>query len=691
MAVAAIAALAMAGSALASAPAQIQLPAYVHPWFEIGGYHNSRDDDATGSFGTSRGETTIFAPISGGQRTLLFGQVTAKFFSDSATEGNVALGYRRMMPSGVNFGAWLGTDIRRTEMDNSFLQLSGGFEALSKNIDARVNWYGPITKPRSAVAGFAQVHLQGNQIFMTGGDEVGLMGVDGEIGFRLPTEYAGLDPKIFELRAYAGGYFFDHSDALEDITGVKGRLELRVNDVIAALPGSRLTAEYEVSHDDVRDTRHEVGMRVRIPFGTNRPIKPLASLTGQQRRMLDGIERDTDIVTVRSKAEAVEDGLTGTAFDRVAYASATSDVTTTSTAAGANSLIILNGTVVGAQTLQANQTLQSGGATITVRGKNSKTAVAFIAPGATGRLTTPGAVNDSLTLGGSNTHVAGITIVGHGAGGAGDGVSVGDNRSNVFLTNLNISNAGDDSVDIEDNNQVTVINLTSTNPVEDGIDISDDNNVTIIGGSISNSGEEGIEISDDNVVSITGITITNNNAEDGISMFSGNNVTIRNVSITGPGNDGIQANFGNTLNISGLTVTNMDYAISLFGSPPGNGNSATITNSTFSNINTDVFYVEPNNSLSVTNSVINGAGNDVFFLTLNVSLFVSGNTFNGTVADDLFDFDGPINTVVTGSTGNVNNATVNDLVCEANGFGSFSGTVSFVNGTVLTDNVAPCN
>ena len=622
---------------------------------------------------------------------LLFGQVTAKFFDDSATEGNVALGYRRMMPSGFNLGAWLGADIRRTEIDNTFLQLSGGFEALSKNIDVRINWYGPITEPRSGIAGFAQVHLQGNQIFMTGGDEVGLMGVDGEIGFRLPTEYARLDPKIFELRAYAGGYFFDHSDAMEDVTGVKGRIELRVNDVIAALPGSRLTAEYEVSHDDVRDTRHEVGMRVRIPFGTSRPVRPLASLTGQQRRMLDGIERDTDIVTVRSKAEAVEDGLTGTAFDRVAFASATSDVTATSTAAGRNSLVVLNGTVVGAQTLQANQTLQSGGSTITVRGRKSRTAVPFTAPGAAGRLTTPGAVDDSLTLGGSNTHVAGITIVGHGAGGAGDGVSVGDNRSNVILPNMSIYNAGDESVEIEDDNQVTVINLTSNSPVENGIDISDDNVVTIIGGSISNSGEEGIESSDDNVISITGITITNTNAEDGIFMFSGNSVTINNVLITGPGNDGIQANVRNTLNISGLTVRNMDYAVSLFGTAPGNGNTATITNSTFSNINNDVFYVERNNSLSVTNSVINGAGNDVFFLTRDVSLFVSGNSFNGTVADDLFDFNGPNNTVVTGSIANTNNAMVNDLICEANAGGSFTGSISFVNGTVLTDNVAPCN
>lgn len=197
----------------ASAPSD--KPAYWHPWFEIGGYHNSRDDDSsdsTGTSGTNRGETTIFAPITGNERSLVFGQTTAKFFEDSAKEGNLALGYRKMTTSGFNLGAWIGGDVRRTEIDNTFWQLSGGFEALSKNVDLRLNWYGPVTKPQTGVAGFAQVHLQGSQIFMTGGEEVGMKGVDGEIGFRLPTEYLSLNPNLFELRGYAGGYYFDNKD-----------------------------------------------------------------------------------------------------------------------------------------------------------------------------------------------------------------------------------------------------------------------------------------------------------------------------------------------------------------------------------------------------------------------------------------------------------------------------------------------
>ena len=501
--------VALSSATLASASAPSHKPSYWHPWFEIGGYHNSRDDDSsdsTGTSGTNRGETTIFAPISGSERSLVFGQMTAKFFEDSAKEGNLALGYRKMTTFGFNLGAWIGGDVRRTEIDNTFWQLSGGFEALSKNVDLRLNWYGPVTKPQTGVAGFAQLHLQGSQIYMTGGEEVGMKGVDGEIGFRLPTEYLKLNPKVFELRAYAGGYHFENDEALEDITGVNGRLEFRINDVIASLPGSRLTVDYEVSHDDVRDTRHDVGMRLRIPLNGGKSAQSLASLSHQQRRMLDGVERDTDIVTARSKAEFVADALTGTNFDRVAYASGTSVVTDTSNAAGDNSLIILNGEVQGAQSLQGNQTLQGGGSTIQVRGRKSGLVVPFTAPGDAGRLTSPVGVNDNLTLQGSNTHVAGITIVGNG-GVAGtmfgeflsnDGVDILDRNKNIFLTDLNISQTFSAIRIVGDGNQVAVNGgLLWSNEL--GVVVSGDNNLLSMSGvTLDDIGPAGVVLSGDN-------------------------------------------------------------------------------------------------------------------------------------------------------------------------------------------------
>ena len=698
-----------------------------HPWFEIGGYHNSRDEDSTGTRGTNRGETTIFAPIRGGNGTLLFGQMTAKFFDDTAKEGNLAFGYRRMTTSGFNLGAWIGGDARLTDINNNFWQLSGGFEALSKNVDMRLNWYGPVSKPQSGVAGYAQVQLQGNQIFMTGGEEVGMKGVDGEVGFRLPTENLRINPNIFELRAYGGGYHFYSDDAEDNVTGVKGRLELRVNDVIASLPGSRLTVDYEVSHDDVRDTRHDVGLRVRIPLNGSKPAPSLASLSHQQRRMLDGIERDTDIVTGRSKRENVEDALTGTDFDRVAYA--TTEVTTTSNTAGDNSLIILNGTVTGSQEIQANQTMQGGGSTIQVRGRRTGLVVPFTAPGTAGRLETPTTNGDNLQLNGSNIHISGITIVGNlgdpgdpGPGNEGNGVSMWNNHKNIFLTNLEISKTWDsgilagsdneveitgvtlkdidaDAINFESDNIVVIddVTITSSSDVSPpitrgGIDFDDGNTVVITNTNIKDINGIGIDFGSDNTsIQISGTSITNTNGRNALEFSGGNsNIVISNVTIEGDGNGSVNAaielGLSNVAVIWGLHVDGSDRGINMVA----RGAEANISNSTFANIGGKVFDSGNEATWSLRNSVVNGADDDVFELGTDDKLFVEGNTFTGDIGGNIFSFERANAVVETGSTGNVNNTTSGNL-CEASGSGSFTGSIEFVDGTVLQDNVSPCN
>ena len=81
-------------------------------------------------------------------------------------------------------------------------------------------------------------------------------------------------------------------------------------------------------------------------------------------------------------------------------------------------------------------------------------------------------------------------------------------------------------------------------------------------------------------------------------------------------------------------------------------------------------------------------GIDVF--NIDGSLFISGTTISGTVGTNVFLFDAPGIQVLAGSTGNVNATTNNPTLCEA-GAGSFTGTISFVDGINLQDNVAPCN
>ena len=93
--------------------------------------------------------------------------------------------------------------MRATAPGNSFWQIAGGVEALHPNWDLRANVYAPITAPKQA-PGLAEVRLAGNQIFMVGGKEVPLYGVDAEIGVRLPLEQLGIDSFRHQLRVYAG-------------------------------------------------------------------------------------------------------------------------------------------------------------------------------------------------------------------------------------------------------------------------------------------------------------------------------------------------------------------------------------------------------------------------------------------------------------------------------------------------------
>lgn len=144
-------------------------------WTEFGG--------AFGSDNSERGEVAIFVPVTQSDNSILFTEFRGKLFENDVREGNFALGYRKMRSSGWNLGIWGGFDIRATEEDNKFFQIAGGLEALSERWDLRANAYIPVTDPEAS-PGLATVFLRGNQILMTGGEEMALYGVDGEIGYR---------------------------------------------------------------------------------------------------------------------------------------------------------------------------------------------------------------------------------------------------------------------------------------------------------------------------------------------------------------------------------------------------------------------------------------------------------------------------------------------------------------------------
>ncbi len=191
------------------------------------------------------------------------------------------------------------------------------------------------------------------------------------------------------------------------------------------------------------------------------------------------------------------------------------DLTQTSTAAGANSLIIAsNGTILGPQQLQGQQTLQGGASTINVQGQKSGTIAPFTAPGSRPTFLNddPGTA-DSTTIEvlGSGTHIAGVDLVGAGqfsgfffnAGITGTGVV------NSFIENVVISEFSGVGVAFENNNELTIFNTVVKDIGDVGIAFGNDNGVTLANVAVSNVAlGNGIEFFDRNTVSISDSLVT---------------------------------------------------------------------------------------------------------------------------------------------------------------------------------------
>ena len=535
------------------------------PWLELGGFYGSND--------TSRGEAVLWVPLAQSHNSVLFGEARGKLFEDDMREGNFALGYRQMQTNGWNIGIWGGYDIRDSQFGNTFHQLAGGIEALSDRWDVRANAYLPLNDSETlfsftSIATRIAAEINGPNIGLvttttattTALEELALRGFDAEIGAKLFSTPLDLSGPRHELRLYAGAFHFDHSDLPSSITGPRVRAEWRMDDIIDQWAGSRLTFEAEYSHDQLRDDRVEVGARLRLPFGDSGTRVASRSLTAQERRMSEGLERDTDIVTgtatttssnpISSTTEAVEDAKTGVRFDRVATANATTDITTASTAAGANTLVIATGNFNGAQSIEGDQTLQGGGSTIQVRGVVSGTVVDFTASGARPTLTNT-ADSAVLTVAGSNAHIAGVNVEGEGGTFLLDNAGIkGESVTNVHIDAVNIANTRSVGLRFDLNSHVTISNTLITQTASHGIYGFSANTFVVSNTKIIDVAGTGIFAEESSDVTVSDTEIRNS-VLNGILVRSGSTLRVSRSIIenTVGGGNGIVGS-GDNINVS---------------------------------------------------------------------------------------------------------------------------------------------
>ena len=403
----------------------------------------------------------IMVPIHQNENAMLFTDIRTRQENGSSDEYNLGLGYRQIIDRSVILGGFVQFDSLRSESHNTYKQATFGFEALSENFDARLNFYRPEGDVNN-VGATSVAFGSDSQILISGNQERALPGYDFEIGAKLPVDFA-------EIRAYAGYYNFDDHN-IDRISGPRGRLELTLNNQhLDFLPvdGMEVSFGFEASDDDVRGEQRYGLFEIKIPFGPN--ASQNKSLYGIDRRMHEFIERDIDVVTNEAlKTEAA------TVNGRAAHIIDANENIDDYVGSGyENTTLILDGTagvfnsVGGTVNVANNQSVIGGATPLTFVGVETGRQVrASFGSAATVNdsfLVGDGATLQNFTIAGevdiSNTND--ITISGMTINSAGDGV-VYDNFAYVENANIQI-------LDTDFNVDGTAINLDFNNTMLEGV------------------------------------------------------------------------------------------------------------------------------------------------------------------------------------------------------------------------------
>lgn len=635
---------------------------------------------AQGNFGNenTQGIGQLMMPLYQDGQSLLFADIRGRWDDQSNTEGNFGLALRKLVDPNWFFGLYGFYDYRRTQYGNKFSQGSLGIEAMSVRYEARLNGYIPESGAKTANAA-STAEFDNGTIFVRGGLERAYYGVDGEIGALLWEEAAG----NMEFRGFVGGYYFNtQGDGFPSIAGPKGRLEFRLYDCPWFGPESRLTLGVEVQNDSVRDFQIAGIARLDIPLGFFNATRRLTRL---ERRMLDRIVRDNDIITVTGQGprEVGIDSLTNRPLTNIKLANVVTDpnlaaVTTaeptfkTIVVDGGKGPYAINGGT-GSIALKEGQVFRGGGFVV-VGSETGATA---------GFGTRPTIVNadntlDTVTLA-NNTTVADLNIIG-----GRTGVFSGAPLTNVLISGNQITGADFAGV------QVNTLDASS---------VIQDNTVTGTGrGAVPNTEGRGFRF--DGTFSGTAKNNTaTNNANNGFGVvgtlagtLAGNTATLNDrfgIGITGMTDTA--AVIGNTTNNnlqSGIAIGNNPVAGTISGNTASNNgrNAAGV----IVNAAADGFRFDGVTTANINNNTaINNADRGFEF---NGNLASAGKVVGNTASNNFNQGFAFLSTVDAGSVVNGNRALGNGMDAtgtvnpNVDGF-AFLGTVS----TVVSDNQSDGN
>jgi hypothetical protein len=271
------------GTTLA-ATANIERSAILRPGFMAGDSNNETDFF-----------TDLFIPVAGSENSIIFLNPNLRADDKSSSEQNIGIGARLLIDESLILGVNVYYDAMRSRHNNQFQQWGVGFEALSKWVDLRGNYYKPFGETEYRVEDLDSYEFASSSIILNKGSEEAHDGAELEVGVLVP--YIS---NFMETRVFAGGYWFGLNDREDRINGEKFRIEIRPLDFISV--------NIETRHDDIRGTDTFGGAYIEVPFDlgelfalrnpfkTSREVfshgtRPLAD------RLTDKVVRDRHIVT----------------------------------------------------------------------------------------------------------------------------------------------------------------------------------------------------------------------------------------------------------------------------------------------------------------------------------------------------------------------------------------------------------
>lgn len=473
------------------------------------------------------GEADLFLPLSQDARTLVFGNLRARFDNQNSYEGNLGAGIRRMLEGGWNLGAYGYWDHRRSGNGNFFDQATLGAEALGRDWDFRANVYVPVGTRAYALAPESTAAISGAAVQVTTAfrEERALKGFDAEAGWRAPI----FDSEASrQLRLYVGGYRF--SDAGTTVEGPRLRAELALDELGWFGKGTRLFLSAEMQDDNARGGQSFLGVRLRIPL--DKEAASARALTAQERRMTAPVMRDVDIVTRNRVSSTLVETASATAGGQAitvvsSAATAGNDLDAAVTAAANNSTIVLSGTfnVSGGNTVVVNngKTLRAGATT--VRTASGREAVLYTSATVSGTNVTGSTVQLA-----DNTTLSGLTIsnaYNDGSGGAAvllagsaGNISVLDNTLSATQSAANgalaLSLGGTNANVVVRGNSLTVTG-SGTATTMTAMSIQANTTITVAGNTLSASGG-----TTNRAANLGATTITFNSGSSGNVRNSGN-------------------------------------------------------------------------------------------------------------------------------------------------------------------------